>query len=62
MGARIPAIVFFKSILLNHKITCDSVVKRHLRSCCPYFKRVERNFPVISPLSGVLEIIYNAVM
>jgi len=35
-------------MLINHKITYDSVMKRHLRT---HFERARGNTPVISPLS-----------
>jgi len=45
--------IFFKSILINHKITFtyDSVMKKHLHPCCPVFKQQGYNAPVISPAS-----------
>jgi len=38
VGARIVAIDYFTSTLINHKITYDSVMKRHLRRRCPLLK------------------------
>jgi len=55
-------LICFKLILKKHKIPCDSVMKRHLRPCCPFFKRPGGNASFISPLSGVPEITYDAVM
>jgi len=46
-------------MLINHKITYDSVMKRHL---CTRFERARGNTPVIPPLSGVPEITYDAIM
>ena len=37
-------------------------MKKHLLPCCPSFKRARGNTSVISPLSGVPEITYGAVM
>jgi len=37
-------------------------MKMHLRPCCPSFKRAGGNTPEISPLSGVPEITYDAVV
>jgi len=37
LGARVAAINLFQSILINHKITYDTVVKRHLRPHCRPF-------------------------
>ena len=48
--------VCFKSILINHEITYDSVMKRHVRSRCPLWKGQGGSNPIISPLSGVPEI------
>jgi len=38
LGVRIAAIKCFKSILINHEMTNDAVVKMHLRSRCPFWK------------------------
>ena len=46
-------------MLMNHKITYDSVMKRHLLI---RFERGRGSTPVISPLSGVPEITYGAIM
>jgi len=46
-------------MLINHKITYDSVIKMPL---CIRFERGRGNTPVISPLSGVPEITYGAIM
>jgi len=42
--------ICFKSIFINHKMTCDTVTKRHF---CPLMKGQGGNAPVIPPLSGV---------
>jgi len=39
VGARIAEINFFKLILKNHTILCDSVMKRHLCPCCSLVRR-----------------------
>ena len=46
-------------MLIKLKITHDSVMKRHLRTS---FESARGNTPVISPLSGVPEITYDAIM
>ena len=43
----------FNSVLINHEITCDIVVKRHLQTRCPPFQRSVRQCPAISSLSDV---------
>jgi len=61
MGARIAAINLFEVILKHTKFPCDSAMKRHLHPCCPFFK-ARGQYPIISPLSGVPEITFDAVM
>ena len=50
LGARIAAKICFNAILINHDITYDTPMKRHLCPRCPPFEREEGT---ISPLSGV---------
>jgi len=52
MGARIAA-ACFKSIMINHKTTYDSVMKRHLLPWWTTFQRAGGYTPGISPLSSV---------
>jgi len=47
---------------MNHKIPYDSVIKRHLRPIYKEMQRARSNTPIISPLSGVPEITYDAVI
>jgi len=39
VGAGIAAVICIKSILINHKITYDSVIKRHLLPVGPFLNR-----------------------
>jgi len=54
--------ICFKSILRNHKITCDSVIKWALSPLLPLVIGQKGYTPVVSPLPGIPEITYGAVM
>ena len=44
MGARIVAIICFKSILIDHRTSCDSVMKTHHRPCARFERAESKSF------------------